>query len=169
MRLAFAALLSAGLLAVPLVSGADTAPGSGPRVITPDLHAPVPIPTVVTGPPASPSSPTVWLQPSVDRQIILSNISESMTPLGSHGCMQFTITAALNTTDATTILGIYVKNETLTAARVYAPPSVTYLLFNGQIKSYSASANASGSSATFTLVEQRYSVQSGGNSVNAVC
>lgn len=83
--------------------------------------------------------------------------------------MQFTVTAALNTADATSLLSLYTRNETLSEARIYVPPTVVYTLSNGQIKSYSSSASASGSSVTFTLTEQRFTVISGSSNSATDC
>jgi len=92
-----------------------------------------------------------------------------MTPQGKRGCVLFTITASLNAADAVTILDFYNKNDTIAEARLYVPPSVVYTITNGTIKTYSASAGASGGSATFTLTEQKYSVKTGSNVESADC
>jgi hypothetical protein len=166
MRLAFAAFFAAALFVVPFHTGA--APTSAPRLIEP-IKLPPPTPTPVSGPPVNPSTPTVWLKPAVDPQVTLSGITESMTP-GKHGCVVFTITATLNATDAVTILNLHNKNEIIHEARVYVPPSVVYTITNGLIKSYSESAGAKGGSATFTLTEQKYTIQAGStNTVSADC
>jgi hypothetical protein len=180
MRLAFASFFAAALFAVPSLAGAVVEHSAIPLpVITaspePTFHTlapvsklPIATPAPVTGPPVNPSTPTLWLKPAIGNQVILSNVSESMTPQGSHGCMLFTITAALNSTDAVTVLGFYNKNEVMREARVYAP-AVVYALTNAIIKSYSASAGPSGSSVHLTLNAQTMTVTSGGNSTNSDC
>jgi hypothetical protein len=178
MRLALATSFAAALLTAPLLAGAvvehsvvpltTITPSPAPitHVLAPALKLPSPTPTsaAVNGPPANPATPTLWLDPVVGKQVILSNISESITPQGSHGCMQFTITATLNPADAVTVLSFYTQNEIMREARVYAPPSVVYYLTNAVIKSYSASDGPSGSSVHLTLNPQKMTVMAGGAS-----
>jgi hypothetical protein len=171
MRLAFAFFFAAASFAVPALAGAVdipatthvlTTPAPVPvpnRVIAPEIKVP-PTSAPVTGPPQNPSTPTLWLQPQIDHQLILSNISESMTPYGSKGCMQFSISASLNAADAITLLGVYSKNENLVKANVYAPP-IRYELVNASIKSYSESDGPSGASVKLTLTEQRFNAVTG--------
>jgi CDP-4-dehydro-6-deoxyglucose reductase len=85
-----------------------------------------------------------------------------MTPVGTKGCMQFSVTAALNSADAVTVLGLYSRNVVITQARVYAPP-VVYTLDNAVIKSYSESDRPSGATVSMTLIEQKFSVNAGTN------
>ena len=168
MRLALAALFATALFVVPFLSGA--APTPVPRAIVPETLIKLPpTPMPPSGPPTNPTTPTLWLKPGVDAQVTLSGITESMTPQAKRGCVVFTITASLNAADAAAILNLYNKNETLTQARVYVPPSVVYTITNGTIKSYSESAGAKRASATFTLTEQKYSVLTGSNTVTADC
>jgi hypothetical protein len=139
------------------------------------LIRPTPAPTpsagpqTVSGPPVNPTTPTLWLKPTVSRQVTLSNITESMAPKGKPGCMLFTITASLNAADGVTILGMYNRNEQIKEARIYVPPSVLYTLTNGAIKSYSESASAKGATATFTLSDERYTVKDGSKMQNSAC
>ena len=166
MRLAFASFFATALFAVPFLSGAAT---PAPRIITPEIRLPISAPAPVSGPPINPTTTTLWLKPRVGRQVTLSSITESMTPQGKRGCVLFTITASLNAADAVTILDFYNKNDTIVEARLYVPPSVVYTITNGTIKTYGASAGASGGSATFTLTEQNYSVKTGSNVESAAC
>jgi hypothetical protein len=169
MRLAFIAFFAAALLAVPFLSGAAAAPTPGPMHVTvPDRSIVLPTPTN-TGPPVNPTTTTLWLKPTVSRQVTLSNITESMAPQGKPGCVLFTITASLNTADAVTILDLFNKNEIVAEARIYVPPSVVYTITKGAIHSYKESAGPSGSSATFTLTEQKYSVTSGSKTETSAC
>jgi len=170
MRLAFAAFFAAALFVVPFFSGATPTPAPTPLHLTvPDRSIKIPTPTPVSGPPANPTTTTLWLKPVVGRQVTLSSITESMTPQGNHGCVLFTITASLNAADAVTILDFYNKKDTIAEARLYVPPSVVYTITNGTIKSYRESAGPSGNSATFTLTEQKYSVRSGSKVESAAC
>jgi hypothetical protein len=139
------------------------------RVLSPTVKLPVATSAPVSGPPANPSTPTLWMKPAVGNQVILSNVSESMSPQGKPGCMSFTVRATLNAADAVTVLRYYTSNEIITEARVYAPPSVVYDLTNATIKSYNESDGPSGSSVTLTLNQQKVIVQSGGTSTVSVC
>ena len=170
MRLAFAAFFAAALFVVPFVSGAAPTPApTPPHAIVPDRSIKIPTPTPVSGPPANPTTTTIWLKPLVGHQVTLSSITESITPQGNHGCLLFTITASLNAADAATILDFYNKKDTIAEARLYVPPSVVYTIINGSIKSLKESAGPSGSSATFTLTEQKYSVQTGSKTETFGC
>jgi hypothetical protein len=168
MRLAFTAFFAVALFAVPFLSGAAPTPAPPLHVIVPDRSIKLATPSP-TGPPVHPTTTTIWLKPVNGRQVTLSNITESMAPQGKHGCVLFTITASLNTADAVTILDFYNKNETIAEARIYVPPSVVYTITKGAIKSYNESAGPSGSSATFTLTEQKYSVTTGSNTEASAC
>jgi hypothetical protein len=180
MRLALASLFAAALLAGPSFGGAavehsavplpvvTASPAPAIHVLAPVSKLPVATPATVTGPPVNPSTPTVWLEPMAGNQVILSSVSESMSAQGSHGCMLFTITAALNPTDAVTVLSFYNENEVMREARVYAP-GVVYKLTNALIKSYSASAGPSGSSVHLTLNAQKMTVTAGGTATDSDC
>jgi hypothetical protein len=179
-RLAIASFFAVALFAAPSLAGAVVEHSAVPAVVMTPSPAPIvhvlepviklpPATAVpVSGPPVNPATPTLWLKPVIGNQVILSNVSESMTPQGSHGCMLFTITAALNATDAVTVLGFYNENEVMREARVYAP-AVVYALTNAVIKSYSASAGPSGSSVHLTLNAQKMTVTSGGTSTSSDC
>ena len=169
MRLALSASFTAALFVTPSFSGAAPTPSPGPRILAPEIRLPMSSATSSSGPPENPTTTTLWLKPVVDHQVTLSNISESMTPQGKRGCMLFTITASLNKADAVSILALYNKNEVISEARIYVPPSVVYTLTNGAIKSYSESSGPSGSSATFTLAEQKYSVKDGNSTQTSDC
>jgi hypothetical protein len=180
MRLGLASFFAVALLAGPSLGNAavehsavplpvvTASPAPAIHVLAPVSKLPVVIPAPVTGPPVNPSTPTVWLKPTVGNQVILSSVSETMSPQGNHGCMLFTITAALNPTDAVTVLGFYNENEVMREARVYAP-GVIYALTNAVIKSYSASAGPSGSSVHLTLNAQKMTVTAGGTATDSDC
>jgi hypothetical protein len=169
MRLVFAILFAAAASVAPGLAGAiDVAPPihvvatPAPvpvKILAPQakLLPPTPSPAPVTGPPQNPSTPTIWMKPQVGHQVILSNISENMSAQGSHGCMQFTISASLNAADAITVLGYYTAHVNIEEAFVYAPP-VVYVLKNASIKSYTESDSSSGSRVTMTLNEQQFLV-----------
>src|ERR1700693_5974304 len=155
------------------VQAAPEVPRTPDHVATPSptptplpIFHPITMPRGASGPPANPTTPTLWLKPVVDPQVTLSNITESMSYQGK--CAVFTITALLNAGDAVTVLKIYQKNEKV-EANVYVPPSIVYKLNNATIKSYSESAGPSGSTATFTLAPQKFTVTTGNNSDTTDC
>jgi len=125
-----------------------------------------PLPFVSPPPPAEPTSattPTLWIKPVKDRAVLMAGVTESMALLGSRKCAAFTITAALSTADAVTVLNVYQTNEVIATARLIVPPSIIYDMKNAAITSYSQSASPSGSTATFTITPASYDVVSGGS------
>src|ERR1700688_4107251 len=83
------------------VQAAPEVPRTPEHVATPSptptpfpIFHPITMPRGASGPPANPTTPTLWLKPVVDPQVTLSNITESMSYQGK--CAVFTITALLN-------------------------------------------------------------------------
>jgi hypothetical protein len=181
MRIALATLFAAILLGAPFLAGAAVertaiplatiTPSPAPitHILAPVVRLPSPTPGPVTGPPSNPSTPTVWMKPQLGHQVILSNVSESLTPQGNSGCMLFTISATLNAADAVIVLGYYTTHVNLVEARVYAPPSIVYILANASVRSYTESDGPSGSSVHLTMTAQKTSVSAGGATTDSFC
>jgi hypothetical protein len=174
MRIALALLVAAAALTAPLAAatmptGAGTPiPNVVPnKVLAPQLKVATPSPTPTTAaamtPPTNPTTPTLWVSPITGHPFTITNISESMSPSGTHGCFGFAVSASLNAPDAISILTLYSQHTVLSKANVYAPP-IVYELQNAVIKSYSESDGPSGASVKFSLTAEKMTIKSGSTS-----
>jgi hypothetical protein len=172
LRFALATLGAAALFALPSVAGAAVAEPAGPvpKAVTPMVKGAVP--TSSPSPAAKPSAaehqpgPSIMLRPDRGSQFTLYAITESSAPPPgkAKGCLLFTVTAALNTTDAVTILNLY-NQSTIINEAIITDGGVSYDLSTASISSYRASS----SSATFVLTPLKYTVHSGGQQTSEDC